>query len=283
VNIFNAYWAQNGDGMDISASKNVVIYRCTVSAGDDGICMKSSAGKNDDPKNFALENLLIAECTVYHAHGGFVIGSNTDGNMRNIFVSDCNFIGTDIGVRVKSSAGRGGLVKDIYVRNIYMKDIINEAILFDTYYENRPAGYVEDKNKPVPTEKIPEFRDFHFNNIYCNGASTAIAITGLPQMPIHDIQFDSILITATKGVVATEAAGIALRNVKVIPANGPVYSWNNASDIQINHGYLPSGNKQFLLATGKAEKIRITGTSLPKDENTILLGANVNKQAVIME
>jgi polygalacturonase len=283
VNIFNAYWAQNGDGMDISACKNVVIYRCNVSAGDDGICMKSSAGKNSDPNNFALENLVIAGCTVYHAHGGFVIGSNTDGGMRNIFVDECNFIGTDIGVRVKSSAGRGGLVKDIYVRNIYMKDIINEAISFDTYYENRPAGFVDDPNKPVPTEKIPEFRDFHFNNIYCNGATTAIAITGLPQMHIHDIQFDTILITANKGVVATEASGIALRNVKVIPANGPIYSWNNASDITINHGFLPPGSKQFLAVTGKAEKIKITGTILPKDESTIQLGANVSKQAIIME
>ncbi len=283
VNIFNAYWAQNGDGMDISASKNVVLYRCTVSAGDDGICMKSSGGKNSDPNNFALENVVIAGCTVYHAHGGFVIGSNTDGGMRNIFVDDCNFIGTDIGVRVKSNAGRGGLVKDIYVRNIYMKDIINEAILFDTYYENRPPGFVEDPNKPVPTEKIPEFRDFHFNNIYCNGATTAIAITGLPQMPIHDIQFDSILITANNGVRATEVSGISLRNVKVIAAKGPVYAWNNASDISINHGFLPPGSKQFLAVSGKAEKIKITGTILPKDQGLIQLGANVNKQAVILE
>ncbi len=42
VKVNNAYWAQNGDGIDIGNCKNVAIYRNTVTAGDDGICMKSS-------------------------------------------------------------------------------------------------------------------------------------------------------------------------------------------------------------------------------------------------
>ena len=82
--------------------------------GDDGICMKSS-GKNVGADDANLQNILIAECTVYRAHGGFVIGSNTDGGMKNIYVSNCNFIGSDIGIRVKSNAGRGGKVQNIYI------------------------------------------------------------------------------------------------------------------------------------------------------------------------
>ncbi|HXO78225.1 MAG TPA: glycoside hydrolase family 28 protein, partial [Puia sp.] len=135
--IYNDWWAQNGDGIDISACKKVVIYNCTVNAGDDGICMKSSGARPDGP---ALENVLIAGCTVGRAHGGFVIGSNTDGGMANIFVSDCLFSGTDVGLRFKSNKGRGGLVKDIFIQDITMRDIVREAILFDTYYEDMPAG-----------------------------------------------------------------------------------------------------------------------------------------------
>ena len=71
--IFNEWSAQNGDGIDISACQNVVIYKCNVSVGDDGICMKSSGNKGDDPNNADMQNILIAGCNVYHAHGGFVI------------------------------------------------------------------------------------------------------------------------------------------------------------------------------------------------------------------
>ena len=154
VSVYNDWWAQNGDGIDISACKNVVVYKCNVNAGDDGICMKSSGLK--DVSNPVLENIIIAGCTVFRAHGGFVVGSNTDGGMENIYVSDCNFIGTDIGIRIKSNAGRGGLVKNIYVDNIMMKNIVHEAISFNTYYEDVPAGKdAKDVKEPAPEPAQP--------------------------------------------------------------------------------------------------------------------------------
>lgn len=73
-------------------------------------------------------------------HGGFVIGSNTDGGMKNIFTTNCYFYGTDIGIRVKNNSGRGGLVQNIFINSIEMDNIINEAIPFDTSYENVTAG-----------------------------------------------------------------------------------------------------------------------------------------------
>jgi polygalacturonase len=238
VTIFNEWWAQNGDGIDISACRNVVVYKCTVSAGDDGICMKSSGGPwkgkgSDEPGAAALENVLIAGCTVYHAHGGFVIGSNTDGGVHNIAVSDCNFIGTDVGLRFKSNMGRGGLVDNIYIRDIFMRDIVNEAVLFDTHYEDAPAGSVKDVNKPLPSDKTPEFRDFHISRVYCNGARTAISITGLPQMPVNRIAFDSLVISAGKGLVATQARGIDCTHVKLITTQQPVYQTDNTAEVRV--------------------------------------------------
>jgi len=207
--IFNEWWAQNGDGMDISACKRVMIYGCTVNAGDDGICMKSSGSSPDGP---ALEDIIVAGCTVFRAHGGFVIGSNTDGGMHNIFVSDCTFIGTDVGLRFKSNMGRGGLVDDIYINDISMRNIVKEAVLFDTYYEDNPAGSSHGSEKAAG--KTPEFRGFHLSNIDCQGASTAIAITGLPQMPVSDIVFDSVTIKAGTGLTATQARNIVLHHVR---------------------------------------------------------------------
>jgi len=230
AHIFNEWWAQNGDGMDISACKRVIIYGCTVSAGDDGICMKSS-GRNSLADGPALEDVIIANCTVFRAHGGFVIGSNTDGGMHNIFVSDCTFVGTDVGLRFKSNTGRGGLVNDIFVADITMKNIVNEAVLFDTYYEDAPAGATHHDH---PNDKVPEFTDFHISHIDCQGAATAIAITGLPQMPVSNIAFDSVTIHANKGFVATQAKNIDLHDVRLDVAERPVYQTDKTAEIRVH-------------------------------------------------
>lgn len=217
VNIYNDWWAQNGDGIDISACKNVVIYKCTVNAGDDGICMKASTKKGDSGP--VLQNVIVAGCTVLRAHGGFVIGSNTDGGMQDVFVDDCNFNGTDAGIRVKSNPGRGGLVKDIYVKNITMQNIKGEAVVFDTYYEDLPAGKTkgDDEGK---NDKIPEFRDFYISNIICNGAKIAISLTGLPEMPISKINFENVSITADQGYDNKNTADINFKSVKIITPTG---------------------------------------------------------------
>ncbi len=269
VTVHNEYWAQNGDGIDISACKGVIIYKTTVSAGDDGICMKSSGGKG--PDDFELENVLIANCFVYQSHGGFVIGSNTDGGMRNIFVTNCDFIGSDIGIRVKSNAGRGGIVKDIYVQNINMKDIVNAAISFDTYYENLQVGVTLDTAGRI-RDKIPDFRDFHINNINCEGARSAIYINGLPEMPVHKIFFENMHITANSGANMNAAADIELKNVMITPGKGPVYTMSNINNVQIINGYLPEKTETFLTAKENVSRITITGTDLHNLSSAIILG-----------
>jgi polygalacturonase len=240
VRIFNEWWAQNGDGIDISASHHVLLYQCTVNAGDDGICMKSSGAtpsgatpNGANPDGAALHDVIIAGCTVGRAHGGFVIGSNTDGGMHNIFVSDCTFIGTDIGLRFKSNMGRGGLVDAIFIDNIHMQNIIHEAVLFDTYYENMEAGVERDPNRPKPEDKTPEFRDFHLSHIYCNGAQTGISITGLPRMPVSQITFDTLEIKANKGLIATQAKAISLHKVNLIVQDQPAIQADKTAEIRI--------------------------------------------------
>ncbi len=263
VTIFNEWWAQNGDGIDISACKNVMIYKCTVSAGDDGICMKSSGGKNDAAGTFNLENVIVAGCTVYHAHGGFVIGSNTDGGMRNIFVSNCSFDGTDVGIRVKSNAGRGGLVKDIYINNIFMSSIANEAVLFDTYYEDMPAGTVKDSSVKTVRDKIPEFTDFHISNVYCNGAKKAISITGLADMPVHNIYFDHLVISADAGLVAKDAATLDLKNVQLTGMKkDPVNSLEHVKGFNISNGYFQPSSKIFIKADAASSGVKVDATDL---------------------
>lgn len=212
--VHNPKWAQNGDGIDISASKNVIIYNTKVNAGDDGICMKSSGEPKNGEAN--LKNIIIAECTVYEGHGGFVIGSNTDGGMKNIFVSNCLFDGTDIGIRVKSNSGRGGDVSKIYIQNIEMKNIIEEAISFDTFYADAPAGSTkESQDAQFTGDKVPYFHDFYISNVNVEKAETAFSFTGLPNKLIENLYFKNINIKSHHGVVGKNAANLFFENVKI--------------------------------------------------------------------
>jgi polygalacturonase len=282
ASILNEWNAQNGDGIDISACKNVAIYQNTVSVGDDGICMKSSGGKNDSPNDFQLENIVIADNTVYRAHGGFVIGSNTDGNMRNIWVNNCTFVGTDIGLRIKSNAGRGGLVKDIFIKDIVMSQILDAAILFDTYYEDVPAGATADTARTTLRDKTPNFRDFTISNVYCNGAKTAIAITGLPEMPVNHITFTNVVISANTGVKSIDASDITFNNVRIITPKSPVYSLTNSKNFTIN-GVTPGNAKTFIALNGKSSKVVISGKNAQAVKSSIQYNDGIAASEVVVK
>lgn len=283
ADIYNEWWAQNGDGIDISASKNVIIYKCNINVGDDGICMKSSSN-SADIKTYHVENILIAGCNVFHAHGGFVIGSNTDGNVRNILVKDCNFIGTDIGIRMKSGVGNGGIVENIYIEDIYMANINDAAISFNTYYQNVPAGTKRDTSKKTVNYNIPVFTDIHISNIYCRGANKSIYMAGLPNSPIKNIFFNNVMITSENGAEMANVKAIQLNNVKTEIQNGPVFSFTNANEIKINKGYMPETTDVFIKASGaETSGILITDTELPEGPKIIQTLDGAKPGAVIIK
>ncbi len=284
VDVYNDWWAQNGDGIDISACRQVLIYKCNVNVGDDGICMKSSLGGSQQPGSVTnLENIVIAECTVYHGHGGFVIGSNTDGGMQNILVSHCSFVGTDIGIRVKSNAGSGGLVRDVYINDIVMANIQDSAISFDTLYQNRPAGYKEDPNQePAPQDKVPVLRDFHFNNIYCTGAPKAVSLTGLAQSPISRLFLNQVVISAEQGCTATHVEELQFKDVRILPSQDTVYTFNNARNIHIIKAVMPSRAKVFVEAQGsQCSDIIISETPLPDSPDIFRTTQGAPKDAIV--
>ncbi|MCD8210552.1 MAG: glycosyl hydrolase family 28 protein, partial [Prevotella sp.] len=140
--------------------------------------------------------------TVYHAHGGFVIGSEFCGGMYNIIVKENTFSGTDTGLRFKSGIGRGGKTKNIFISDIFMTDIKDEAIVFQcTYVDNRYNGKNMDKQAgpPQDAEFVPEFSDIHISNVVCRNTKTAIYAHGIEGLNcIHDIDIDNCTFFYTK-------------------------------------------------------------------------------------
>lgn len=102
--------------------------------GDDGICIKSGKDLDGRKRGIPCENVIVDGCTVFKGHGGFVVGSEMSGGVKNIIVRDCQFLGTDVGLRFKSARGRGGVVENIYIQDMSMFDIQTDVITFDLYY-----------------------------------------------------------------------------------------------------------------------------------------------------
>src|SRR5215469_991473 len=232
VNVHNSYAAQNSDALDLESCRRAIIKDATFDAGDDGICLKS--GKDEAGRRVGLpdEDILVEGCTVYHAHGGFVIGSEMSGGVRNVRVDNCTFIGTDVGLRFKSMRGRGGVVEKIYISNVRMMNILNNAIDFNMFvYATK-----EQKKAPTPpvSEETPKFQDIHIENVICRGADKAIVLVGLPEMPIRNIDFKNVSITSQGGVSLTDADGIRFDNVQIENKSGPALKQVRVNDSSLD-------------------------------------------------
>ena len=222
VLVRNPSYAQNGDALDLESCKNALIINSRFDAGDDGICIKSGKDADGRRRGIPCENVVVKGCTVFAGHGGFVVGSEMSGGVKNILVDQCQFLGTDVGLRFKSTRGRGGIVEKIYIKNISMTDIKTDAITFNMYYGGKSvAEMLADGDNPdnvtkVPvTEETPIFRHIDIKNIICNGAGRAMEFNGLPEMPIDDISLNDITILAKKDAVFTNCKNIKKKNVNI--------------------------------------------------------------------
>lgn len=248
VKVFNPWYSQNGDALDVESCKNVLVTNCFFDAGDDAICLKSGKDEDGRKRGEPCENVIIKNNTVLHGHGGFVIGSEMSGGVRNVYVSGCSFIGTDVGLRFKSTRGRGGVVENVFIDNINMIDIPNDALIVDLYYEIK-----DSPGAPIPSvsEETPVFRDIHISNVFCRGAGRAVYFNGLPEMPIKNIFIKNMVVTnAKKGIVINQVAQVNMENIKVEASEN--------SSIQIKN------------ATG----VVINGKEYKKDSDTMLLSGN---------
>ncbi|MEO6000094.1 MAG: glycosyl hydrolase family 28 protein [Chitinophagaceae bacterium] len=139
---------------------------------------------------------------------------------------NCIFDGTERGIRIKTARGRGGVVEDIRVDNIIMKNIRDQAIVLDMQYA---------KTKPeAVSERTPQFRNIHFSNIMAQTKDT-IFITGLEEMPVEDISFNDIQFDAQRGAGIKEANNIEFHNVRIICKEGSSITAENVKNLTISN------------------------------------------------
>lgn len=243
VTVSNPWYSQNGDALDLESCNKALIINNSFDAGDDGICIKSGKDEQGRKRGEPCQNVIVMNNTVLHGHGGFVVGSEMSGGVNNIYVDNCTFMGTDVGLRFKSNRGRGGLVENIYISNINMINIPNEALIFNLYYGGKGRG--EDPNQdekkaettiPPVTEETPIFRNIFIKDVTCNGAGRAVFFNGLPEMRIKNINMENIIVSnAKEGVVLSEADEVNMKNIKIeLVKSGKNLKMQNVSNVTID-------------------------------------------------
>jgi polygalacturonase len=219
------------NGIVVDSSRFVRISDDYVDTGDDGIVVK--AGKDADGLrvNHPAEDVTITNCTVHHAHGAVVIGSETSGSIRNVAASNITAVDTENGIRIKSRRGRGGVVEDLRFDNFTMENV-GTGIVVTSYYVMGGEG----TTAPEPfSRRTPTFRNIAISNVTISHATRqAVDIEGLPEMPIQSLRLTDIVASGSTGLLATYTSALQMHQVEVNADKGPSFKIDNASDLLLD-------------------------------------------------
>ncbi|WP_258103295.1 glycoside hydrolase family 28 protein [Marinoscillum sp. MHG1-6] len=283
LSVRNPWYSQNGDGLDLESCKNALIYNNTFDVGDDAICIKS--GKNEDGRKRGMptENVIVKNNIVYHGHGGFVVGSEMSGGVRNLHVSSCTFMGTDIGLRFKSTRGRGGIVENIYISDIDMINVPAEAIRFNLFYGGQSPvleeGQEESNKSPetpaMPvTEETPSFRNIYMKNINSVGSSVAGFFQGLPEMNLKNVVLENAVLHAKKGVTFIDVDGVTFKNVTILNEQGAPLTVYNGKNVSIDGFEYSEEMERALRVFGSGT----ASSSYSIDQSKVFIGEEVEAE-----
>ena len=199
----------NNDGCDPESSKNVLIENCYFNTGDDCIAIKSGRN-NDGLKTVSSENIFVKNCFMQNGHGGVVMGSEISGGIKNVFVDSCQMDSPELdrAIRVKTNSNRGGVVENIYVRNLKIGQVREAILLVDCVYDiiNEGVGTF-----------YPVIRNVNLANIECSSSKYALLIEGIQNRDcVYDIHVsNSDFEGVVKGNSIKYGKDISLDNVKI--------------------------------------------------------------------
>jgi len=187
VNIFTH--GPNNDGCDPESCKNVLIKDCVFDTGDDCIAIKS--GRNNDGRrvNVPSENIVIQGCQMKDGHGGVVIGSEISGSCRNVFAENCimDSPNLDRALRIKTNSIRGGVVENIYMRNVKVGEVKEAVVLVSFTYQEGDAG-----------KFTPIVRNIYVKNVTSEKSDYGLHLECYERSPVTNIYIDSCKFNGVK-------------------------------------------------------------------------------------
>lgn len=202
----------NNDGCDPESCRDVLIEDTLFDTGDDCIAIKS--GRNEDGRriNVPSENIVVRRSTMKDGHGGVVLGSECSGHIRNVWVEDCimDSPNLDRALRFKNNADRGGILENVFMRNVRIGQVAEAALTIDLLYEEGSNG----SHQAI-------VRNVELSHIDSSASPRVLFIRGYEGAIIDDIRIrDSKFHGVTHTEVLEYAGSISLRNVDIVPAKG---------------------------------------------------------------
>ncbi|WP_052323351.1 glycoside hydrolase family 28 protein [Flexithrix dorotheae] len=196
----------NSDGCDPESCQNVLIKNCYFNTGDDCIAIKS--GRNTDGRrvNIPSENIVIQNCKMANGHGGVVIGSEASGGVRNVFAENCTMDSPllDRVLRIKTSSKRGGIIENVFLRNIEVGQVKEQVVRINMFYED-------------PGDFMPTVRNVEVQNMVVkNGGKVGVLAEGYEASPISNIKLIDCDISGVEvPYKLSNTKNISFQNVKI--------------------------------------------------------------------
>jgi polygalacturonase len=197
----------NNDGCNPESSKNVLIKGCYFDTGDDCIAIKS--GRNNDGRrvNVPSENIVVQNCIMKEGHGGVVIGSEISGGVKNVFAENCEMSSPNLerAIRIKTNSIRGGVIENIFARNIAVGEVSEAVLKINFYYEEGDAG----KFPPV-------VRNINLKDITSEKSPYAIWIKAYDYSPIVNLNLENCVFNnVTNESIIENVDNIRFESVKI--------------------------------------------------------------------
>ena len=169
----------NNDGCDPESCNDVLIEKCTFDTGDDCIAIKS--GRNNDGRRIGVpsQNIIVRDCTMRDGHAGVAIGSEISGSCSNVFTENCEMSSPNLAcaLRIKSNAMRGGVVQNIFMRNVNVGLVKDSVLQIDFLYEEGARG-----------EFMPVARNVIMDHITVAHTPRVLNVRGFPGATISDVR-----------------------------------------------------------------------------------------------
>lgn len=247
----NSVGIPRGDGIDIESSRNILIEYSTLNNGDDCFTMKAGRGEDGIRVNKPTENVVVRYCLAKQGHGAITVGSETAGMIRNLYIHDCVFDNTGVGIRFKTRRPRGGGGENLYYKRLRM-NLHGTAFKWDMLGQPMYVGELaERKPKREINELTPQFRNIFMEDILVEKAETFLKIYGIPETPMTNLQMENVVVEESNELfVANDATNLSFKHIRV-NSNDSVMTFLDARNITFEDAeFQVPGNQMFLRKKG---------------------------------
>ena len=208
----NSVGIPTGDGIDIESSRNVLIEYSTLNNGDDCFTMKSGRDKDGIRVNRPTENVVVRYCLSEAGHGAITTGSETAGWIRNIYLHDCIFDGTDRGFRFKTRRPRGGGVEDIFYERVEM-NISKHALEWDLLGSRTYVGELADRLPKRPINELtPVIRNIFIRDVKMITNNNFIVAKCIPEIPLTNVVMENMDVTCGESILLRDVKDFVISN-----------------------------------------------------------------------